>query len=313
MDSPAGKKEMETQTGWAAEAIAPSAVVRKRTWPVIVHGVSVRDHQLDAWGKHAKRIEKENSSQIPNLRIQGMRWLRRTNKGDFAPLVIEVDSAEQANRLINEGVIMGYDLKLVERYDAGCRITQCFKCQKYGHISSICPNAEKCGHCGSDHTTEKCAGVSPALRKRCAACQGGEHTSWSAECPARVKETLRAKAARAVLPKLFPVSTTVPTLREAFGAVSVPAADSKRLSGGSQATENWSTMATKKMKLQIPGRPIAAVSKAKTITKDVNQSIFSFGNQTQQGTRGASDTPASTQPDKSSQMDCESTLPTCET
>jgi hypothetical protein len=208
---------------------------------------------------------------------------------------------------------MGYDLKLVERYDAGCRITQCFKCQKYGHISSICPNAEKCGHCGSDHTTEKCAGVSPTLRKRCAACQGGEHTSWSAECPARVKETLRAKAARAALPKLFPVSTTVPTLREAFGAVSVPATDSKHLSGGSQATENWSTVATKKRKLQIPGRPIGAVSKAKTITKDVNQSIFSFGNQTQQGTRGASDTPASTQPDKSSQMDCDSTLPTCET
>lgn len=310
MDSAAGKKEMETRTGWAAESIAPSAVVRKRTWPVIVHGVSVRDHQLDAWGKHAKRIEKENARQIPNLRIQGMRWLRRTNRGDFAPLVIEVDSAEQANRLINEGVIMGFDLKSVERYDAGCRITQCFKCQKYGHISTICSNKEKCGHCGSDHTTEKCAGVSPAPRKRCAACQGGEHTSWSAECPARVKETLRAKAAKSILPKLFPISTAVSKLREAFGAAP---ADSTRLSGGSQATENWSTETTKKRKLQTPGRPIGAVNKAKTIAKDANQSIFSFGSQTQRSTRGAGDTPASTQPDNSSQMDCDFTLPTCET
>jgi hypothetical protein len=186
MDSSAGKKEMETQTGWV-KSIAPSAVVRKRTWPVVIHGVSVRDHQLDAWEKHAKRIEKENAKLTPNLKIQGMRWLRRTNKGDFAPLVIEVDNAEQANRLINEGVIIGYDLKQTERYDASCRITQCFKCQKYGHISSICPNMEKCGHCGGNHTTETCAGVSPAPRKRCAACQGGEHTSWSPECPARVK------------------------------------------------------------------------------------------------------------------------------
>jgi hypothetical protein len=122
MDSTAGKKEMETRTGWA-ESIAPSAVVRKRTWPVIVHGVKVRDYQLEAWGKHAKRIEKENTKRIPNLKIQGMRWLRRINKGDFALLIIEVDSAEQANRLINEGVVMEYDLKLVERYDASCRIT----------------------------------------------------------------------------------------------------------------------------------------------------------------------------------------------
>jgi hypothetical protein len=83
-----------------------------------------------------------------------MRWLRRTNKGDFAPLIIEVDSAEQANRLINEEVVIKYDLKSVKRYNASCRITQCFKYQKYGHISTICSNAEKYGHYGSDYTTE---------------------------------------------------------------------------------------------------------------------------------------------------------------
>jgi hypothetical protein len=113
---------METRTDWA-ESIAPSAVVRKRTWPVIVHGVKVRDYQLDIWGKHAKRIKKENTKRIPNLKIQGMRWLRRINKGDFAPLIIEIDNAEQANRLINEGVVIEYDLKSTERYDASYRIT----------------------------------------------------------------------------------------------------------------------------------------------------------------------------------------------
>jgi hypothetical protein len=46
MDSPAGKKEMETQKSWA-EVIAPSAVMRKRTWPVIVYGVRVKDYQLE--------------------------------------------------------------------------------------------------------------------------------------------------------------------------------------------------------------------------------------------------------------------------
>jgi hypothetical protein len=306
MDSPAGKKEMETQKSWA-EAIAPSAVIRKRTWPVIIHGVRVKDHQLEVWEKHAKSIMKENAKSVPNLRIRGMRWLRRTNKKEFAPLIIEVDSAEQANRLITEGVVIGYDLKLTERYDASCRITQCFKCQRYGHISSICSNTEKCGHCGGNHNTQECAGLSPAPRKRCAACHGGEHKSWLTECPERVKETVRAKRAKKELSRQFPISNIPPTLREVFGGIP---AESTRPLGDTHATESWSTATTKKRKIQALGRPIGAVSKAKkTIDRNTIQSIFSFASQSQpQGTRNTSETPANTQPIENSQMDCDDAL-----
>jgi hypothetical protein len=43
MDSAAEKKEMEKQKSWA-EAICLSAVARKRTWPVIVHGVKMENY-----------------------------------------------------------------------------------------------------------------------------------------------------------------------------------------------------------------------------------------------------------------------------
>jgi hypothetical protein len=286
MDSLTGKKEMERQQSWIG-AICPSAVVRKRTWPVIIHGVKMEKYPLDAWEKHARSIEKENIKLSPDLRIQGMRWLRRTNKKEYAPLVIEVNSAEQANRLVNEGVVMGCDLKIVKRYDTSCRITQCFKCQKYGHISSVCSNKEKCGHCGGDHKTETCAGMSPAPRKRCAACHGGNHTSWSAECPARVKEILRAKAARQTLSTLFPISAT---LREACDT-----------QGENTPDGEWSTVTVKKRKV---GRPVGAVNKTKTINRDASQSIFSFSSQSM---RGTCETPATTQLDKHSQMDCDNT------
>jgi hypothetical protein len=220
-----------------------------------------------------------------------MRWLKRTNRKEFGPLIIEVDSAEQANRLIIEGIVLEYDLKLVERYDASCRITQCFKCQKYGHISSVCSNTETCGHCGGSHNTETCAGISPAPRKRCAACHGGEHVSWSQECPMRAKEILRAKTARRALLRLFPISALPLILREAFGASEENTRD-----------EGWSTVATKKRKLA--GRPLGAASKAKTINRDANQSIFSFTNQPQ-STRGASEAPEITQPTEHSRMDCD--------
>jgi hypothetical protein len=211
--------------------------------------------------------------------------------------VIKVDSAEQANRLIIEGIVLGCDLKQVKRYDASCRITQCFKCQKYGHISSICSNKETCGHCGEDHNTEICAGTSPAPRKRCAACHGachgGQHTSWSGECPARVKEIVRAKAARRALSRLFPISAIPPILREACGAQEESMRD-----------EGWSTMATKKRKLA--GRPLGAVNKARIINRDADQNIFSFTSQAQ-SMRGASEAPAIIPPTHStehSKMDC---------
>jgi hypothetical protein len=47
MDSAAGKKEIEKQKSWA-KAICPSAVARKRTWPVIVYGVKMENYQLNA-------------------------------------------------------------------------------------------------------------------------------------------------------------------------------------------------------------------------------------------------------------------------
>jgi hypothetical protein len=59
---------MEKQKSWVA-LICPSVVARKRTWPVIVHGVKMENYQLNAWEKHAKSIEKENAKLTPNLRI----------------------------------------------------------------------------------------------------------------------------------------------------------------------------------------------------------------------------------------------------
>jgi hypothetical protein len=72
IDSAAGKKEIEKHKSWA-EAICPSAVARKRTWPVIVHGVKIENYQLNAWEEHTKRIKKENAKLTLNLRIRGMR------------------------------------------------------------------------------------------------------------------------------------------------------------------------------------------------------------------------------------------------
>jgi hypothetical protein len=52
-----------------------------------------------------------------------MRWLGRTIKKEYAPLLVEVATVEQVNRLINKGLAIKYDLKIVERFNLKARIT----------------------------------------------------------------------------------------------------------------------------------------------------------------------------------------------
>ncbi len=85
-------------------------------------------------------MQTENSRTHPGLKIVGMRWLGRTVEKDYAPLLLEVDIAEHANYLINEGLVIAFDLKIVERFDPKARIIQCFKCQRYSYTSRHCMN-----------------------------------------------------------------------------------------------------------------------------------------------------------------------------
>ena len=60
-------------------------------------------------------------------------------------------------------------------------------------------------------------------------------------------------------------------------------------------------MTIKKRKV---GRPVGAVNKTKIIFRDASQNIFSFSSQSM---RDICETPATTQLDKHSQMDCDNT------
>ena len=297
MDSSTAKKDLEKETSWV-QSITPGAAVRTRTWPVLVHGVKVADFPPTAWEEHAKRMQSENARTHPGLRITKLRWLGQTVYKDFAPLLVEVATAEQANRLINEGVAIAYDLKMVERFDPKCRIIQCFKCQRYGHISTHCMNKQKCGHCGGIHTTDSCVDKAQATNKCCAACSGGQHASWSTACPARQRDTQRARTARRTMPRLFPVAARMsptPIFSE------IPTGSMRFPSVSQASSDGFSVVTAKKRKFGTPGRPVGAVNKAKTIERDVDTRTLNFVPQID--LRSASETPTSTQLSTDSEME----------
>jgi hypothetical protein len=266
------RAQLENDEEWVKD-INPKARVVKRTWPVIVHGMRVADFQQDAGEAGARRIEEENAKRMPGLKIASTRWLtRRENLKDYSSMIIEVASAEQANRMILEGVVYRMCLKTTEAFQPKGRIVQCFNCQKYGHTSRICSAAQKCGHCGGEHRTDECARDPQTGSRRCAACSGGDHTSWSTHCPARLAEVQRARRARALGPKLFPIATPE---RIFPGLMSTSSTGVTPMSSQQSTSEDgsWEIADGRKRKKPCAGRPIGAVNKPKNLRQEGDQMI----------------------------------------
>ena len=93
----------------------------------------------------------------------------------YSSLIIEIVTAESANRLINEEVIEGHIIKNCELFDKNCRITQCFVCQQYGHTGKVCRNGPICGFCSRGHNSRDCKLRSSEFRPRCAVCKTDGH------------------------------------------------------------------------------------------------------------------------------------------
>jgi hypothetical protein len=201
------KSILQTDTDWTSR-LCPSATIQKKSFAVVIHGVNTAIFKQEASSSPARLLERQNKTLHPDMKIVHYSWLKKdAEQKQFSSLIVEVDCARTANRMILEGVLLQYELKTVELYDPRSRITQCFNCQKYdGHKSRTCRSSTRCGNCGGEHPTKECACKSPTARRRCAACQGGDHPSWAASCPARIKEISRARHAYATRASLHPVA-----------------------------------------------------------------------------------------------------------
>lgn len=170
--------------------VAPSAHAVPRTFAVMAHGIRIDSVDVVNPQASIKKLEAENKGLHPGLQVARISWTRRALSGSksSSSLIIEVPSAEMANRLIKEGLLQDYSHRLCEFYDRACRIKQCFHCQKYGHLGMTCRNSLRCAACGQSHRSNECK--TAADQRRCAVCDG-KHPAWSHQCPARIEEKRR--------------------------------------------------------------------------------------------------------------------------
>lgn len=189
----AEKEALQTNPSWT-KAFRASKVVAT-TYGVIAHGIPTNSVRMDDQKQTIARIQAENHKigNEKDIPISYVGWLC-VPKRAAGSMVVEFTDAEQANVALQTGLIWDSEYKKTELYDRACRIQECFRCHRYGHISAQCGGQQKCGICAEGHRSEDCPSKDLGKRK-CASC-GGPHRARDSKCPEFQKEAIRVQMAR---------------------------------------------------------------------------------------------------------------------
>ncbi|KAG8171755.1 hypothetical protein JTE90_026635 [Oedothorax gibbosus] len=119
-----------------------------------------------------------------DLPIQNVHQLKKTIDFQRIPLPIflaELERNSIAKNIFNLTEILHIKVN-IESYQKGNNITQCHRCQRFGHGQRHCHNAPRCVKCADNHLTSSHNGR--AETPKCANC-GGPHVASYRLCPSR--------------------------------------------------------------------------------------------------------------------------------
>lgn len=211
-------KDMETLREFAQDwehRLGNGAVVRIPTYGILAHGIRTSTMDMERFTELRDELLQDNKAFVPTAEIKYIGWLTRSASTKAASsVIVELSKAEDANKLIDEGLIWQGEVFQCERYDRQCRLRQCFRCHSYGHIGTQCKATTTCGYCAQEHVTRECPEKNDTTAPRkCAACHG-EHEAWHSRCPTRIRELAKIKAAYKQRPRYHPEASTTSTTKE---------------------------------------------------------------------------------------------------
>lgn len=211
------RKSLIANQKWLVSLRSTGTVLIER-FPVFVHAVRIANIDTDET-KAVQHLKDENRTFFPDLSIVRAAFPKSALTGTKAcsSLIVELDTPEQANRLIRSGMCEGGEVKRCELFESGCKLTQCFNCQRYGHVARACRSPTRCSYCGKGHASKDCSSLSDRSMKGCANCNG-PHEAWARNCPIREQEISRVRSIYAQRPQFYETSTKMtPSLIELSG------------------------------------------------------------------------------------------------
>lgn len=193
------KRAMLQEHAWA-KCLGPSSVPTEQLYQVMIHSVRI-DSIHPTKAEDITKLQEQNKTLHPGMKIARAKWLRPTYAPDklYSTLVLGITDEQMANQIIRKGLVSNFALHVAEYYHSQFRITQCFKCQAYGHIATNCRKADTCGHCALSHRTQACT---RSGEPKCANCNR-RHAAWSGECSVRKAAKAKASEARLTAPAQY--------------------------------------------------------------------------------------------------------------
>jgi PAX-interacting protein 1 len=149
----------------------PEERVKRRKW--VVHGLPIDLDPLIILEDVRKHVQ-----------IEGVVQMTRTgDKGEKEklPIFILITPAEVSFRQL-QGINIYYHKVQIKKYVSKQAVTQCYRCQKFGHSSKYCHMPQKCVRCSGTHLSLECERQTNKVR--CSNC-GGEHVASYRQCKAR--------------------------------------------------------------------------------------------------------------------------------
>jgi hypothetical protein len=201
----------QTRTKWLVDhkwlaVFGVGARVKRREFVVLAHGIRVAQVQESA--QAVKDIYRQNPKLQGSVEVLRVAWAKKLLRAGrkTGPLHISVAEPEQANTLIQSGLVWDYQLHDCEPFTGECQVTQCFNCYQYGHVARMCRDTPRCGFCAAlGHATNDCLSKEDRTKHRCVPCgtTTAKHSSWDQSCPIRTKQVESAKLAYSTRPSLF--------------------------------------------------------------------------------------------------------------
>jgi hypothetical protein len=236
------KQKWEASSEALLQAFGAGARLRAREYTVLAHGVQVGSVNQADQARAIEAIYTQNPRLKDTVRIVRVGWAKKTLKYGkrIAALHIGIAEPDQANLLIDTGLLLDSELHDCELFDGSCYITQCFKCYQYNHTVKHCRNVGRCGFCGSaGHSSQDCNKKDDHAAFHCIPCRKQGHVSWARECPVRKQQVAKAQQAYACRPSKFQVRATSST--STFTATATSTATATALAGSTQSTRASST------------------------------------------------------------------------
>ena len=208
------QQELHKQSGWT-EALGAGTRLNRPRFTVLVK--SVHQDALDCSNQEVARgtLSKQNPylSGIELIHVGRERSRQADSPTRASTVLVDVASPQEANLIIQEGLVLGYVHHSVELFHRDCRVTCCYRCQGLGHMAQVCCHKACCGWCASqEHTNDKdCPKRAQKQPARCTNCKG-DHPAWAGQCPVHQEAATRAREAFLTRPTQFAEDNPFPSL-----------------------------------------------------------------------------------------------------